>query len=136
MDTNSLHVKPGDEVTNWDEASWDEGWGVDAVSTNTQCCACWGHGHLASDGPMDKKRIGKGKKREKGKGKGDYLEKGGKGDDKGKGKGQGFPKGEKGKGKGKGKGGRWEPYSYGKGYRGIAMLLGSLVTRHLRECVR
>ena len=47
IDTESVDVKPEDEGPSWDEESWDEGWGVDAVSMNTQCYACWGHGPMA-----------------------------------------------------------------------------------------
>ena len=87
MDTNSVDVRPGDEGL-WDEGSWDD-WGVDAVSMNTQCYACWGYEHLARHFLIDEKRKGKGEKVEKGKGKGEYSGKGGKGDYKGKGKGKG-----------------------------------------------
>ena len=70
MDTNSVDVKPGDEVPDWDEGYWDEGWVVDAVSMNTQCSACWGCGQLARDCLLDRNETGKGEKGDKGKGKG------------------------------------------------------------------
>ena len=120
MDTNCIDVKPGDEGPNWDEGSWDEGWGVDAVSMNTLCYACWGYGHFARDCPLGNK--GKGEKGDKGKGKGKtgFYGKG----DKGKGKGKSGFKGKGDKGKGKGKGDGWGPYSYGKGYQGYCHACG------------
>ena len=116
MDTNSIDAKTGEEESTWEQDQWYDGWGVDAVSMNTQCFACWGYGHLARDCPLDRNKTGKGEKGDKGKGKGKAgsYGKGVKG--KGKGK-QGFKgKGEKGKSKGKGDG--WGPYYQGKGYQG------------------
>jgi hypothetical protein len=82
MDTNAVDLQP-----DYEGEEYGNEWEVDAVSWNTQCHACWGYGHLARDCPMDRNKIGKGEKGEKGKGKGMWGGKGGKGDWKGKGKG-------------------------------------------------